>query len=320
MDIEALRWTDLVRRCGSAGKARTALRNGRWRRVLRDAYVRAEVPDGPAARVAALRLVLPQDVAVSHRTALWVLGVGVDEPHVHVTVPRGRHLEAQPGLRPHTAALPDEHLVEVQGLLVVSAARAVVDVGRSDTLVEAVAVADAALRSGAATADQVLRVLEDADGLRGVRAARTAFAHVEPRSESLMESRLRMRFVLGGLPRPQAQVDVYDAAGHAGRVDLGLEGVALEFDGRASRLDPEVFVAERWRQTRLAETGLEIRRFTARDVYVRPAAAVCAEVWRAIAQARGRDRSGLRSGPDTLRPPRLQPLPTLADVRARRAA
>lgn len=131
-----------------------------------------------------------------------------------------------------------------------------------------------------------------------------------------MESRFRMRLVLGGVPRPQAQFDVYDDGGHVGRADLHLDGAVLEYDGRQERLDKKVFVAERRRQTRLAETGLEIRRFTSHDYYVRPAAAVCGEVLRAVLQAEGRDRSRLRSGPDTLRPPRRQPLPTLADRRA----
>ena len=80
------------------------------------------------------------------------------------------------------------------------------------------------------------------------------------------------------------------------------------------------FVAERRRQTGMVETGLELRRLTSADVYVRPAAAVCGEVLRAVAQAAGRDRSRLRSGPDTLPAPRLTPLPTLAELSANRTS
>jgi len=129
-----------------------------------------------------------------------------------------------------------------------------------------------------------------------------------------------MRLVLGGLPCPDVQWDVYTDDGHMGRTDLHLDGVVMEFDGRKSRLDRVAFVAERRRQTALAETSLEIRRFTAADYYRRPAAAVCAEVLRAVAQAAGRDRSALRRGPDTLPVPRRQPLPTLDQVRIDRVA
>lgn len=68
----------------------------------------------------------------------------------------------------------------------------------------------------------------------------------------------------------------------------------------------------------MVETGLELRRLTSADVYGRPAAAVCGEIVRAVVQAAGRDRSRLRAGPDTLRAPRLTPLPTLAELIARR--
>lgn len=319
VDVEVVRWAEVVRRSGSVARARTALRHGRWRRVLKDAYVEAGVPD-VEARVAAVRLGLPADVAVSHRTALWLLGVGVDDPDVHVTVPRGRHLEPRPGLRPHTALLSDEDLVDVRGLLVVSAARAVVDVARAERLVESVAVADAVLRSGAATLDQIDDVVDRSAGLRGVRRARQVLPFVEPRSESLMESRLRMVFVLGGLPRPEAQLDVYDDDGHVARLDLHLDGVAVEYDGREQRLLKEAFVLDRRRQGRVADLGLEVRRFTSADVYQRPAAAVCGDLLRAVAVAASRDRSRVRTGPDTLRPPRLRPLPTRADLAARHRA
>lgn len=325
MDLQVLTWPQLVRRAGSPAKARAWLEGGTWRRVLRGAYAPTSCEDGTDLRVQALRLVLPAGVALSHRAALWVQGVDVlqrdrvtGQDLLDVTTARGGHLERRPGLRTHSAALPDEELCELQGLLVVSAERAFVDVARSDTLTESVAFGDAVLRSGAATQPLLQEALERARGLRGICAARTVLPHLEARSESLMESRLRMRLVLSGLPRPEAQLDVYDDEGHVGRVDLHLDGVVLEYDGRASRLLKQVFVHERRRQTRLAELGLEIRRFTSEDYYVRPALAVCMDVRRALEMAGGRDRSRVLSGPDTLRRPRLTPLPTRADA-ARRA-
>lgn len=317
--MDVLTWTQLVQECGSRRTAERLVAEGRYWRVLRGAYAPVEREDDVGTRAEALRLVLPAGTAVSHRTALWLLGLDVLGDRLDLTAPRGRHLEKRAGARMHSAALPDEELVLVDGVLAVSAARAFVDVARSESLVEAVAIGDAVLRSGAATEEQLLEALDRAGSLRGIRGARLVVPHLEPRSESLMESRFRMRLVLGGVPRPEAQHDVYDDEGHAGRGDLHLQGVVLEYDGRASRLDKQAFVAERRRQTRIVSTGLELRRFTSADVYARPAAAVCAEVLRAVEQARGRDRSRLRRGPDTLPPPRLTPLPTLAD-RDQRAA
>ena len=313
--MELLTWQQLVRHAGTRGAAARWVAEGRWWRVVRGAYAPVEVADGVTTRAAALRLVLPPDVVPSHRTALWLLGLDVLGERLQVTAPRGRHLLDRADLQVFSAALPDTELVLVDGSPSVSAARAFVDVARRESLVEAVAVGDAVLRAGAAWPEDLLEAVEAATGLRGVRGARAVLPHLEPRSESPMESRFRMRLVIGGVPRPQAQYDVYDAAGHVGRTDFHLDGVVLEYDGREQRLLKAAFVHDRRRQTRLAETGLELRRFTSDDVFVRPAAAVCAEVLRAVAQAAGRDRSGLRSGPDTLRAPRLRPLPTLAEAR-----
>lgn len=312
-------WQELVRLAGSPARARTLLSHGEWWQVCRGAYVGVRHADVPEVRLAALRRVLPPGAVLSHRTALWVLGLDVLGPVIDVSVPRGRHLQPRQGVRPHTASLPDDDLCEVGGLLVVCAGRAVVDVARSEGLVEGVAVADAVLRAGHARQEDVAACLERAAGLRGVRTARDVLAAAEPRSESLMESRLRMRLVLGGVPRPVAQHDVYGPGGHVGRVDLWLDGVALEFDGRAVHLEPTAFARERRRQTGLAELGIEVRRYTALDVYRRDPADLGAEVLRAVRQARGRDRSAVRTGPDTLPAPRHRPLPLLS-VRGSSAA
>jgi hypothetical protein len=130
-----------------------------------------------------------------------------------------------------------------------------------------------------------------------------------------MESRYRMLLVLGGVPRPEAQFDVYDAGGRVARTDFHLDGVVLEYDGRKERLVKAKFTGDRSRQNRLADTGLEIRRFTSYDYYSRPHAAVCADVMRALQVAVPRDRSRVLRGPDTLPPPRRTPPPSLADVR-----
>jgi hypothetical protein len=219
MDLEVLGWQELIAVCGSAEKARRMLREGTYRRELHDAYVLATVAEGLETLTACLRKVLPPDVALSHWAALWVLGLDVlprDKNRndlLDVTVDRERHLLARPGLRTHCARLTGDDLYEVNGILVVSAARAVVDVGRTFGLTEGVACGDAALRAGATTVDRIEQVLARSAGLRGVVRARAVIPHLEPRSESLMESRLRIGFVLAGGPRMRAQVDLYDNEG-----------------------------------------------------------------------------------------------------------
>lgn len=306
-------WQDVVRRTGSRSSADGWLRNSGWWRVFRDVYAAPTLLDGPDVRCRALRRVLPLPAALSHRTALWALGLDLLGDGLDVTVPRGLHLERRPGVRMHSAALPDEELVEVGGLLVVSPARAVVDVARRESVPDAVGVGDAVLRSGLARAGDLDDALHRASGLRGCVGARAALGRVNGRSESPMESRLRVLLEDGRVGRVEAQVDLYDDGGHAARVDLLVEGlVVIEFDGRAAHLSDAGFVRERSRQNRLLEAGCEVRRFTAADVYRRPAVAVCAEVDRAVGVARTRPPARLRRGADTLRRPAATPPGTRA--------
>lgn len=323
-DIEVLLWRELIAVAGSVERARRLVTDGVWRRVLRGVYVVGTTLDSPELRCAALRRALPEGIALSGRAALWAMGVDVlplDE-RIDVTTSRGKHLERRPGLVPHSALLPESELVELpSGLMAVSAPRAFVDVARRESLVEAVALGDAVLRSGVAQAEQLVAAVDAAAGLRGVLAARKVVPHLETRSESQGESRLRMGLVLEGLPRPEAQVDYYDEHGqHIARVDLVLDGVLLEYDGREQRLRKPVFVHDRRRQNALVDRGAELRRYSSEDVAPVRRSWLAAEVRRAMRAAAARPAAAVFRGPDTLRAPRLRPLPTLADARRRPAA
>lgn len=314
-DIELLTRADLKALAGSLHAARLLIADGVYRRVLHGLYVDDTVPDSPELRWAALAQVLPAEAALSGRAALWAMGVDVLplDGTLDVTTVRGRHLEKRPGMTPHAALLPDDELVELPGgLLVVSAARAFVDVARRESLVEAVALGDAVLRSGAATVEELEAAVERAVGLRGIVDARKVVPHLEPRSESQGESRLRMSLVLGGLPRPEAQVDFYTEGGeHLARVDLVVKDVLLEYDGREQRLKKPVFVQDRRRQNALVDRGAELRRYSSEDVAPVRRGWLCDEVRRAIAAAASRPPAAMRRGRDTLRAPELRPLPTL---------
>jgi hypothetical protein len=327
MDIEVLSWQELVAVGGSVEKARRLVREQTYRRELHDAYVLGTVPASLETKVACLRKVVPHDVALSHWAALWMLGLDVlpRDKHKHeildLTTDRERHLLARPGLRTHCARLTDDDLYEVKGILVVSAARGVVDVARKFGLTEGVACGDAALRAGVATVDRIEEVLARSGGLRGVVRARAMIPHLEPRSESLMESRLRVGFVVTGGPRMHAQVDLYDDERvHRGRGDLFLDGVLVEYDGREERLDRLKFTHDRRRGNDLSDLAVEVRRFSADDMYKATPRARLETLLRALEVARGRTRPRLRSGPDTLRSPKLQPLPTRAEQRLPKAA
>lgn len=327
MTPDAFTWKELIAVCGSAQRARRLLKEGRYRRELRNAYVLNDDALPVMARAAALQKALPQGVALSHWAALWALGLDVlprdarGNDVLDLTVDRERRVEGRVGVRTHCARITDDDLVMVNGVLLVSAARAVVDVARSFGLIEGVACADAALRAGVTDLPRIEAVLARSGGLRHVVRARSVLDHVEPRSESLMESRLRLGFVLAGGPRMHAQVDFYDEVGsHRGRGDLYLDGVLVEFDGREQRLQQAKFTHDRRRGNNVADLAIEVRRFSGADLFTVSPHVRLQTLLNALELARHRTRPRLRSGPDTLRAPVRKPLPTIADQRMPRAA
>lgn len=107
-------------------------------------------------------------------------------------------------------------------------------------------------------------------GTQGVRILRQVVDHAEAATESPMESRMRMLLVLGGLPRPEAQVVIRDRFHRfLGRVDLYYreQRLGLEYDGGGHR---ETLAEDNRRQNRLLEAGFRLLRFTAGDIYNTP--------------------------------------------------
>jgi very-short-patch-repair endonuclease len=92
---------------------------------------------------------------------------------------------------------------------------------------------------------------------------------VEPKAESQMETRLRMRLVLARLPRPEAQVPIYDGRRFLGRPDLYYRNarLGLEYDGATHK--SSVAEDDR-RQNLLIGAGVRLLRFTAPDIYNSP--------------------------------------------------
>jgi hypothetical protein len=328
MEILVYSWAELVAVCGTAARAKIRIRDGLYRRVMRNAYVLGDVPDSPAVRAAALAQVLPEHAVATHWTALWALGLDVLQRDatgrdlLDVTVPPEHHLSGRAGLRWCSALLTDDDLVEVNGVIISSAARAFVEIARRDGITEGVAAGDAALRAGVTTLDRIDDSLGRAAGLPWVTRAREAVPHLDERSESLMESRLRVGFVLAGGPRMRTQIDLYDDEGnHRGRSDLFLDGVSIEYDGRESRLEKVKFTGDRSRGNGVADLEVEVRRFTGDLFYKSTPAERLDVLMKALKIAARRTRPRLRFGQDTLRPPKLRPLPTRTELaQARRTA
>jgi very-short-patch-repair endonuclease len=165
-------------------------------------------------------------------------------------------------------------IVCIRGLPATSIARTIADLAGRISLTEAVVIADAALHNRRIRLAQ-LKVWASANGgRRGIRGLRRVLELAEPASESPMESRLRMVLFLGGLPRPKAQVAIYNRDGRfVGRPDLFYpeHRLGIEYDGGVHR---EALAQDNRRQNALLRAGVRLLRFTAGDVLGSPASVV----------------------------------------------
>jgi hypothetical protein len=242
-----------------------------WRRLFRDVYVSADTPVDHYTMCRAAALLLPPGAALSHRSAALLCGVDVLDRNQRVEVTNSagsRH----PGLRVHRSPLGPGDTWERGGLPVTSPLRTAFDLARDSDPVAAVAGLDALLNRRAITLPRLGEYLADHPHWSGLRRARRALALARYGVESPMETRLRLTVVLGGLPEPEAQCEVFDTAGHfVARLDLAYRKrrVGLEYDGDHHR-ERATFQRDAVRLNRLRLLGWTVLRFTADDVLRHP--------------------------------------------------
>ncbi|MQA84930.1 MAG: DUF559 domain-containing protein [Streptosporangiales bacterium] len=252
---------------------REQLRAGSFRRMFRDVYIDRDVPDSLPLRASAALLVAPPGAVLSGRTAAWLHGIDIrpDEP-VEVTLPPRTPAWPRGGLLIRRTHLPEHDVALVGGALVTTPLRTGFDLARRKGLVNAVVAIDAFTHAGLLVPGDLLAYAADPSfkGARGIRQVPAVVEHAEPGAESPGETRLRMVIVLGGLPRPEAQIDVRDRQGrHCGRLDLGYRQVRLgiEYDGEHHR---EAWEEDIQRQNRLRAAGWSLLRYTGNDVTQHP--------------------------------------------------
>ncbi len=220
--------------------------------------------------------------AFSGKTAAWILGLDMApcDP-VEVTVDRTAPVRARAGIRVRRAALAETEVVSRNGLRTTSALRTVRDLGSGRDAVESVVAIDMAVRAGIVKLRDVAEHVAMHPGEKGIKRLRRATAFADPRSESPMETRLRMELVNAGLPRPSVQAELLDIAGRLlGRADLYYPDrrLVIEYDGDNHR---DRLVSDLRRQNALLNAGYHVLRFTGADL--RTPASVVAQVRHALA-------------------------------------
>lgn len=259
------------------------LADGRWERVRYGQYAERvdlsglppwdrQIVEHRQLVHAAVNSMRPGSAVVSHHSALVMHDVPVwhaDLVEVQLTRTTGRS-GAKAGVRHHRGVLTQQDVTEVNGLLVTTIARALIESAARSSFEGAVVSADAALRRPQVTTEEVRRLLDGTEFWAGGPTIRSALAFADPLAESVGESRLRVLMHNEGLPSAVLQAEFSDDDGFIGRVDFYFpdHNTVVEFDGLLKYADGsrESLIREKLREDRLRALGLEVVRITWADL------------------------------------------------------
>jgi very-short-patch-repair endonuclease len=226
------RGTSMVRR---GLVTRAELRSSAWQPLFRDVFADADVERTHRLLCKAVSaFLLPEGAAIAGRSAAYLYGVRLVDGRDPVEILAPARFGPMAGLIVHKGQLTAADLRSVDSITVTSPYRVCWDLACWLELVEAVVFTDAIARRRLVTRESLRRYVEERAGERGYARARRVIELMEPAAESPQESRLRVRLVLAGLPRPVAQYKVMRGRVFVARVDLAWEElkIALEYDGR----------------------------------------------------------------------------------------
>lgn len=243
------------------------LRSSAWIRLRYDVYADARLPRDHELSCRAVLMGLPGDAVLAGPSAAFRHGVrhaAAFTDDVHVIVHPKDAMLRQRGVRFHETVLGADEIVPLDGRLCTTPLRTAWDLACWLDVTRAVAAIDKLLGDGLVDHGQLLALATARRGRRGSVLARTAFELADGRAQSPPESHLRVRIVLAGLPRPQAQLPV-SVRGRVLHPDLAWPEyrVAVEYDG-AWHDDPDQFHLDRRRLNLLVAEGWIVLHATSR--------------------------------------------------------
>jgi hypothetical protein len=180
------------------------------------------------------------------------------------------------GVSVRPAQLPPAHVVHRDGVPVTSLARTAVDLMRESDRINALIVADQAVRLGCVK-DELVEVAEYCAGWRGGKQALDLAHFADGRAESGAESLGRLVARDFGLPPCVPQLEIRDARGRKRRLDIAFRAqwTALEPDGKIKYDDPhgnlaDVLWDEKLREDSVRDVGWEVVRTTWNELFREP--------------------------------------------------
>ena len=193
-----------VSAAGGRGMSRQTLRGERWLAPFAGVRIESSSATDLAVRCRALLSVVPPGSVVSGMSAAalrgwWIAGSVASDPTLDVTSPISMDVRRQ-NVRCRRSQLRRGDVEFLRGIAVTSGARTLLDLARDISLIDLVVMTDAALSMRDCTIDDLAATAAFSHS-RGIRRFRRMLELAEPKSESPMETLLRLVIVLSGLPR-----------------------------------------------------------------------------------------------------------------------
>ncbi|MCU1577771.1 MAG: hypothetical protein JWP70_2475 [Leifsonia sp.] len=256
------------------------------RRVRRGAYVPMDVLNALSSdarydlRIAAVLGTRRSPVVLSHYSAtrIWRLPIVNRWPReVHITAPPQSGRRTKNGVVVHRHELRDDEIVELDGMLVTSRLRTLVDVARIATFRDAVAALDSSLQQGLVTTEELEAERRSIGVPGGESRARRAIEFASPLAALPGESFSRTLMHELGFPPPELQHEFSTPGGGRRFADFWWGNIRLvgEFDGRDKYTEPaftqgltaeEVMWQEKLRENELRDHDTRITRWTWGDL------------------------------------------------------
>jgi very-short-patch-repair endonuclease len=232
--------------------------------------VRRAADDPPATleeRCRAYAKVMPAGMFFSHTTAAELYGVPVppaQRGRIHVSAPRPRRAPRAEGVIGHRVTIAGWRPRLLRGLPVPEPAEVLCELAGvlgHDDLVRA---GDALVRrtDPLTTVGELRAAVTRAHGRPGIATLRHAVPLIRARTDSPMETTLRLALVRAGLPEPAVNYRIELGSGGAAHLDLAYphDGVAIEYDGDHHRTDERQYHIDGDRLWRIEAAGWRIVR------------------------------------------------------------
>jgi hypothetical protein len=233
-------------------------------RVLRGVYQPADLPNTPANRIEAAKLVVQPFVVICDRLAAWVYGIetfSLQElqglPEIDTCVPPDKTRVRRHGCTGGRRDLLPRDVVMVNGVQVTCDVRTALDLGCKLGKRDALAVLDGFMRIRRLTRADLNVELPRFARRRGVVQLRRLVPLADGRAESPGESWTRMVILDEDLPAPELQYSIRVAGRELYRLDMAYvrQRIAVEYDGVEFHDSPEQRQYDRRRREWLEAHG-----------------------------------------------------------------